>query len=808
MDGINSIDSPRIEGASSGTSQRQAASGHDAADADLQKKALEEGKDAGMAKRSAGMPKMQLPAVNRKLVFLSLAMLALIVIGVYMRLGMFHFTGFFEPDGFFHFAVMRAAVANNYVVPQYANLSGFPAHNPISQVMGDYYVTLYPYMMLKPFGVSYYTVMRLIPVFFGILDIIGVFFLAKYLSKSNALGLLAAFFIAISSGNISRTAALVYRGDGFISIFMILALIMMIKVFYAESRKRKYAFAIAANLILGFGMMIWSGAPYMTMIYIFAVLMITAYGFITANRRILQDSAILSFALLLTYIIQHMWMALDVIRNAEALSSFKFFIFYMPMLAFALFALYVIDNREKAASISMNAVRRTEVLAGAIIIAVIAIVAAFGSYLASIASGGGLIIANNALTQTIEELQHPSFAFLWGSFGFQLFLWIIGIASYLLLAHKLGNREYKKFSKFSISVNPAFLIILAYMVVTGYLQANAVRYNSLVSIPIAIFSAYAVYALGMAILDYAKSADIKKMWIKKMPYLYFGLITAILLESAVMTAYSSYASVPADGINSQFLQAMQWLNNNTPANATVAALWPDGSVVEGWGGRQSLMDSVAGQSGTLITQFNAFILNSTPDTQFLQKYKPQYLLARGYWYQELAGIATEANIVNVTPYGFDLFSAMRTSGNATSRLYTFSQNSPPYYKAVLIINGTQVKDMRAAIGIGNSNFSYIKSVLLYNPGTSGFVFINSTKPALNYTLMLSYANSTITQAEILGPKLAASNLLRFTLLCWYSECPYDSNGSIRMKAVYENNDSRIYRIYYNQSVNASVNSSA
>ena len=746
--------------------------------------------------------------VNKKIILLSLAILVIIIMGVYMRLGMFHFAGFFEPDGFFHFAVMRAAVANNYAIPRYANLSGFPAHNVITQVMGDYYVTLYPYMLLKPFGVSYYTVMRLIPVFFGVLDIIGVFFLAKYLSKSNALGLLAAFFIAISSGNISRTAALVYRGDGFISIFMILALILMIKVFYAESRRRKYAFAIAANLVLGFGMMIWTGAPYMTMVYIFSVLMITAYGFITANRRMLQDSAILSFALLITYMMQHMWMALDVIRNAEALSSLKFFIFYIPMLAFALFALYVINNRERTAAISMNAVRRAEVLAGVIIMAVIVIVAAFGSYLASIASGGGLIIANNALTQTIEELQHPSFAFLWGSFGFQLFLWIIGIAAYLLLAHKLGNREYKKFSKFSISVTPAFLAMLGYMIVTGYLQANAIRYNSLVSVPIAIFSAYAVYALGKVIFSYAKSTSVKKMWIKKMPYLYAGLITAILLESSVITAYSSYTSAPADGINSQFLQAMQWLNNNTPANATVAALWPDGSVVEGWGNRQSLMDSVVGQNGTLITQFNAFILNSTPDTQFLQKYKPQYLLARGYWYQELAGIAVEANIVNVTPYGFDMFSAMNASGNSTSRLYTFSQNSPPYYKAVLIINGTQVKDMRAAIGIGNSSFSYIRSVLLYNPNTSSSVFINSTKPALNYTLMVSYANSTITQAEVLGPKLAASNLLKFTLLCGYSACPYDSNGSIRMKMVYANNDSRIYKIYYNQSVNVSTNSSA
>ena len=55
---------------------------------------------------------------------------------------------------------------------------------------------------------------------------------------------------------------------------------------------------------------------------------------------------------------------------------------------------------------------------------------------------------------------------------------------------------------------------------------------------------------------------------------------------------ASVSSGQADGINQQFLDAMTWMKNNTPANATAVAVWPDGSVIEAWANRTSLMDSV------------------------------------------------------------------------------------------------------------------------------------------------------------------------------------------------------------------------
>ena len=136
-------------------------------------------------------------------------MLAIIVLAVILRSDMLKYSGFFEPDGFFHYSVIRQAItSNHYIVPMYLNLSGFPSHNAITEPTGFYYVTIVPYIFLQYLGISYYNIMRVIPVLFGILDVFGVYVLAKYLTGSRAGGLLASLFIAISSGDIARTAAI------------------------------------------------------------------------------------------------------------------------------------------------------------------------------------------------------------------------------------------------------------------------------------------------------------------------------------------------------------------------------------------------------------------------------------------------------------------------------------------------------------------------------------------------------------------------------------------------------------------------
>ena len=43
-------------------------------------------------------------------------------------------------------------------------------------------------------------------------------------TKDKLFGILSMLFVALSMGDAARTSALIYRGDGFVTIFLILAL--------------------------------------------------------------------------------------------------------------------------------------------------------------------------------------------------------------------------------------------------------------------------------------------------------------------------------------------------------------------------------------------------------------------------------------------------------------------------------------------------------------------------------------------------------------------------------------------------------
>ncbi|MDE1762463.1 MAG: hypothetical protein KGH78_04720, partial [Candidatus Micrarchaeota archaeon] len=114
-------------------------------------------------------------------------LLIIAAVTIYYRVPLLKFYGFYEPDGFYHYAVVRAAINAGFAVPHVLGISGYPAHAAVTEPSGLYWVTLFPYAILQYAGVSYYTVMRLVPVLFAILDIIGAIYLLRYFNKDRFL---------------------------------------------------------------------------------------------------------------------------------------------------------------------------------------------------------------------------------------------------------------------------------------------------------------------------------------------------------------------------------------------------------------------------------------------------------------------------------------------------------------------------------------------------------------------------------------------------------------------------------------------
>ncbi len=790
--------------------------------------------------------------INRNRIAFLAAVVLILLLGVYLRTGLLKFQGMFEPDGFFHYTIVEQTLANGLVVPEYSALSGFPQHNLIAEPLGLYYMSIIPYLLLGK-TITPLQVMRLIPILFGLLDAIGAFFLVMYLFRSRMLGLLAMFMVAVSSGDIARTGALVYRGDGFITIFMIVSLILLAKAFRKERMRDVAIFGIASAAVIGIGTVVWAGAPFMSFVYMTATILVAAYAFVIADLGLLKKNMLLSAAIIVEYLIQHFWMYIGFIRAPEALSSLHFFLFYIPLLLGNAVLLLVLKRRDGFKMLTFSTLRRAESVLGIVIIGAVLILAIGGSYISNIASGGGLVIAGNTLTESIQELQPPTLSFIWGSFGFQLPLAILGVFLFLFASAELMPEGLLGSGKLRLKLSVPFLIILSYLLLTGYLQAHAIRFNSILAVPVALFAAYAVYALwkilekrygqpnlyslllvGVPVAAYmiisvlailygklnlgvfidilpalfvgiifALIASVLKSGKGKLPmYIYVGILALILSYSAIFAYVQMLSSGQADGINPQFLSAMTWLRNNTPSNATVLAVWPDGSVVEGWANRQSSVDSVNGQNPVLIKGFANFIFNDTPDSQYLlnQTHRPEYLVARYYWMSEYGGLLLETGMNNTNGYSIYQFQgASLLNGSNVNRTEYYFVGSGSYNATLSIGKVGNTLSVNSSL-VNRSIDVPLAHTILYNENLSYYQEYNYTasKP-YNGTLFISYyvvnGRSQITGAYVMGEKLAESNFVKFLFLCGPTSCSY-GNGSVKASLVYQNSDTRIFKLNY------------
>ncbi|MDE1856707.1 MAG: hypothetical protein KGH98_01330 [Candidatus Micrarchaeota archaeon] len=788
----------------------------------------------------------------------------LILLGnVFVRLGPLSHGTLYEPDGYYYYSVIQQTIANHFVVPAIDALSGFPNHIARAEQPGLIYVTVLPYMLLSWTGITPLQMMEFIPVAFGVLQSILAFFLVKQLSDSNKLGLLAMFFTSISAGAAGRTAATTYRGDSFISIFLMAALLLLVMAYREKRTAPKIAKYALSGVVLGLGYLVWTGSPFTVAVYLLAVALMAMWGFIRADRKILKESLLALGALFISYVLDIAFLFTGFSRRELPLQGPEFFLFFVPLLAFSFLGLRpwgMSQKRIKATKFLESKPARAALVAA--LVAVFAIIAylGFGSQIGQIISVNAPIPGNQttiaitqALLHTIQEQQLPGFNLFFGSFNMQIYFAPIGVLLFALLAYMIDGSKWKGIGA---NISVPFIAMASYLAITAYLQFSAVRFNALLAVPLGIFAAYGVYAIGKLVHD--RTIDGRPtiilltaalimfsafiLSVQVYPMLLFTTAPVIILSGAVtaiaaltMSAYSVYASVkgrmairyvyysiiavlmamnfyivwgqsytlyPVDNINPEFLGALSWMANNTPSNSTVLTFWPDGSIVEAMAHRQSYLDSVGGQNATRIYMMARFLFNSTPDLQFLKKAgKPDYILARTTWFGGTGSIEEEG-LINSTDYIFiPVFahvSINRTAQNETE--YRFDSGAPSNLTAMLITRSLgSSSGVLGLVGPENSGkLAALKHVMLYNISSSEYTMVNSTlNNTLGYTLMVSYTGDVIVNATIVSPQMLQTNIFKLALLCNNSSCPYNQPGSgVTATPVYISSDAKIYRMNY------------
>jgi asparagine N-glycosylation enzyme membrane subunit Stt3 len=771
-------------------------------------------------------------------IFLAAALVILIAT-IFFRIPMLSFPGFYEPDGYYHYSLIRAAVNNGFAIPQIDPLSGWPPscnsfasstcgvpQVPHHEPFGLYWVTLIPYFFLRFAGFGYYDIQRLMPVVFGVLDVLLAYLLSRYWSRDRFFGLLVMALIALNMGNAARTSALIYRGDSFVTAFLLAALIATVAIFRTEDRKRKMAYMLLAGSLLSLCNLVWNGAPFATAVYIFSFVLMLILGFTYRKRELIADSFYMLPALILWFVLVAFYRAFEWIVSTQAFTGYHFFLLFIPMAAGWYFARYFTEkgSEHRLAQYFSTPRQRFLVAVGIVAITFLAIYIIIPGFVEEIFVTSGFDITN-AFSSTIQELQSPNYQFLFASFNFQNFtnpmsiivvlstfiegkvivLWLLLLAlfiPYFFMQVEGGDAGMMSGeARLRFDFNEATLIIISYFALTAYLQMNAIRFNSLLSVPMSIFSAFTIYWLILYLKRY------------RLAYYASFVLLALLLVFVIQTDIGYITGLaPADQINSQFLQAMAWMKNNTPANSVVLTLWPDGSVVEAVANRTSVTDSVGSQYAYKANPFAAWLYNSSPDPGFLLANitgAPDYLVVRQAWMYETGGIFTESGInISGQYYGYNTFSSLNERVNKTTQLYQFfgsgleedtvieNTTAGRTIASYLKFNqGIQPFGYVAFYNVVNGNWSIIRQTAFNVTNNDTFLIDYSPIPAPNL-----YVN--ITNAYMLGPALAKSNMIKFLFDCNEYACLWNNNvASLRL--VYMDYDTKVFRILYNES-NASV----
>ena len=247
-------------------------------------------------------------------------------------------------------------------------------------------------------------------------------------------------------------------------------------------------------------------------------------------------------------------------------------------------------------------------------------------------------VAQNAATLTISEQVPTTLPFLLQNFGWAVIFAVIG----LMIVYTAKQLTFMKKA-----------IILSWFFLTAFFLSLEIRWVVLAAMPIAVLAAIGLQAFLEKINQQGRKIMIL-----------FAVGSTIILVIYWLATLAPYSE------NGGLLPAAAWLSNNTPANSTVLTLWDDGSVIEGWGHRQSFTDSM--MAGQLQPEFTRFLLARAGNYSFIEKLKPDYLVVRQIWYTEKIG----------TEY-YTQYQAIVGEGNYTG--------SPPTYNGSnfqQLLNGT------------------------------------------------------------------------------------------------------------------------
>jgi len=512
-----------------------------------------------------------------------------------------------EFDPFFNYRATQFMVENG--LPAYLewrdDLSWHPYGRDVSttsQVMLHTTTT----MLYQIFGVgtSLYDFTIWFPVVIGSLTTIVIFALVRTIGGTTA-GLFASLFFAISPIIIMRGSIGWFKSEPLGLFYGLLAVYLLLSAIKSDKGKVSVAKIVGSGILLAVGLASWGGVQF----FILPIgLFFLALPFLRKDSKfIIWTSVIFTFVFLLVTVAYE-----DIIVDEENKGTGILFLvslngfFLIGCTAFLIGC--VIIRR----ILSKNQLRNGIALLGGAIIAGIAISSSGIISLPAfryLNAANPLLITTDMLTDSVSE--HATTTIDISFFFFSIFMVFAGIGAWLLFQKKV-NRSLKIKGEMA-----AFALIIGFLGI--YFSSAFVRLEVFGAISVIILSSIGVSILISKIL---KEEHKPTSVITKISFL--AIIVALLV---IPMAYpeklnwtNSNSKTPLTILNSgtqfnistnDWSDAMQWLKENTPEDAVIAAWWDYGYWINTLGERKTLSDNA-----TLIDwqiRKSASMFMSTPD---------------------------------------------------------------------------------------------------------------------------------------------------------------------------------------------------
>ena len=646
-----------------------------------------------------------------------LCVLALFVLALYYRAQSYRFNYLLAIDPFYIYRMSSYAVTHSLHLPHLDVLRYYPTYiDPHTEYTGAYILPAIIFLFLTKvlhLSLEFFSFAKMYPSVMGALFVAPMYYIGKEMHSKLA-GLFAAFFYATSTASMYRTAAGFFEKEPQSGLFMLISFYFFVR----SARTGSLTSAVISGVSMAIFGTIWGGVRQLYFAYALFMIALLLVNRVNENVAKTYITVFLSGMLPIPLIMNTM-----TVKNPILLLN--------AFIVMVVIAMQVIEKRGFVKKESMDFVMPSLLIAGVIFIMIGGI---FSTTLANfmISMKRFAFYQQGVIESTVAENVIPT----WGDFVrsldlfyakksvpmlsglFDLFpLWLLAFVGIVLFGvRSVYLRKDPKVSQMAFMVLVLLLVSLLgyykFLKVQGSPEAQAVFLFSFLAAMLMVarvrplntlylgmilvamlgflsrirlmfvlgilFSLFAAYLLAELVRSASKSKYLRKkreeLGIINVFDIGIGfLITFVLVANMINANIVSKGLGPS--FNSNWDQAMKFLNESTEPNATVLSWWDFGYWFETMGNRSSNLDGGNNFASRNIptAQFFTGMMNESQQKFFLEMMGTDYVLVDVSMVGKYAAMSKIANFGNkVDAYMTFTFDPNRryVQGNSTILVYT------------------------------------------------------------------------------------------------------------------------------------------